>query len=258
MLAETTFLTEVLAGGQHQSWWLETPLLLVLLRRGLSCVGNRVGTVSHWGRAVGKCFWCQHIHLLIPHSGVSTGFNEGKKLHRAVREVWPAGIITLHLFCRQSENLRAVTSTLNVLFSLFFRKKINKWKESERSGWKCITFHRHFSSEERKQSGWMLSWKNSRVNMSVNSDLAWMIPSQRKEITHKTFLLEALRFHLINCSEVSFKLEVCQGRSSCFWNTHCCQVLLLLLQRPAPIHINAKILSSIKILQKYSRFFRKI
>lgn len=120
-----------------------------------------------------------------------------------------------------------------------------------------MPFQRHFSSEERKQSGWMLSWKNSRVNMSVNSDLAWMIPSQRKEVTHKTFLLEAFRFHLINCSKVSFKLEVCQGRPSCFWNSYCCQVLLSLLEKPAPKYISAKILEGIKIMQKYSIFLMK-
>jgi len=93
--------------------------------------------------------------------------------------------------------------------------------------------------------------------MSVNSDLAWMITSQRKEITRKTFLLEALRFQLINCSEVSFKLEVRQDRSGLSWNTCCCQLLLLLLEGPAPAYINAKILGSMMIVQKYSRFLMK-
>lgn len=71
VLAETTVLTEVLAGSQHQSWWLETPLPQIVLRRGLSCVCDRVGTHSHWGGAVGKCFSCRHIHLRIWYSGVS-------------------------------------------------------------------------------------------------------------------------------------------------------------------------------------------
>lgn len=152
-----------------------------------------------------------------------------------MRELCPAGIVTLHLFCRQSENFGVKSSDINVkctFFALFFffQEKINNEKNLKKKWIKVHNFPQALLLwKKRKQSGWMLSWKNSRVNMSVNSDLAWMISSQRKKVTHKTFLLEALRFQLINCSEVSFKLEVCQGRSSCSWNTCCCQLLLLLL-----------------------------
>lgn len=90
--------------------------------------------------------------------------------------------------------------------------------------------------------------------MLVNSDLAWMIPSQRKEVTHKTFLLEALRFQLINCSEVSFKLEVCQGRSSCFWITVAKTFYYYFKDHLQHISMQ-KILGSIKIMQKCSSLF---
>lgn len=90
--------------------------------------------------------------------------------------------------------------------------------------------------------------------MSVNSDLAWMIPSQRKEVTHKTFLLEALRLQLINCSEVSFKLELCQGRSSCFWIAVAKTFYYYFKDHLQHIP-KQKILGSIKIMQKCSSLF---
>lgn len=57
---------------------------------------------------------------------LSTGFTEEKKMYCAVREVCPAGIITLHLFCRQSENFGVKSSDINIkctFFSLFQKKK---------------------------------------------------------------------------------------------------------------------------------------
>lgn len=50
---------------------------------------------------------------------LSAGFNEGKKMHCVVREVCPAGIITLHLFCRQRENFCVKSSDININCTFF-------------------------------------------------------------------------------------------------------------------------------------------
>lgn len=86
---------------------------------------------------MGKCLWCQHIHLCIWNSGHSPDFGEEKKMHCALREVCPAGIVALHLFCRQRENIDVKSGDINkkcTFPSLFQKKNPIKLGESERSG----------------------------------------------------------------------------------------------------------------------------
>lgn len=74
---------------------------------------------GQWGNAVDAS---ASIYASGIQETLSTGFNEEKRMHCAMREVCPAGIITLHLFCRQSENFSVKSGDINIkctFFSLF-------------------------------------------------------------------------------------------------------------------------------------------
>lgn len=78
---------------------------------------------GQWGNACGAS---TSIYASNIQDTLSPGFNERKKMHCTPREVCPAGIVALHLFCRQRENFDVKSSDINkrcTFSSLFFQKK---------------------------------------------------------------------------------------------------------------------------------------
>lgn len=89
---------------------------------------------GQWGNACGAS---TSIYASGIQDTLSPDFSEEKKMHCALREVCPAGIVALHLFSRQRENVDVKSGDINkkcTFPSLFQKKNPIKLGESERSG----------------------------------------------------------------------------------------------------------------------------